>query len=58
MIASAIAYGVCAIFVLIGCVAFGQVMSNKLPDNKQLPTFIIAIGFFGLAWGCAYIGGI
>lgn len=58
MIASAIAYVMCAIFVVVGIVAMVEVLSNKLPKEKHLPTFIVAIGSFGIAWGCAYIGGI
>lgn len=58
MIATAIAYTMTAIFALLGIASIVNLVAKDMEPAKTFATFIIGMMFFGLAWGCAYLGGI
>ena len=58
MIASAIAYGMCAVFAILGIVSLAAVLGNKLSEDRIVAQFIVGMIFLSLSWGCAFLGGI
>lgn len=56
MIASAIAYGLTALFLFLGLGGVIVFFRSKGPDS--LISLSVTVVLLGLAWGCAYLGGI
>lgn len=59
MVASAIAYFLTGLFALMGANALYRVSAGS-PSvaDKEFAYSIAGFVFFGVAWGCAWLGGI
>lgn len=59
MIASSIAYGLTALFVLFGVLFLVVTIKNTdWPAERSIAGTVVGFAMFFAAWGCAYLGGI
>jgi len=58
MVASGIAYFLTALFAAVGLRGFYRIGRDLIPASEENRLCFLSIAYLGLAWGCAYLGGI